>query len=141
MRKQTREITLIDTGLKVLIQGAGSIPGSLYGPIEGYYSDGSCHLRLFVKTTHHMPLGDIGIGYNLVFIAANVTTRIVQIGRYRDSRDTYTVLLSIVEEDLVAINFAIKYDTIRRGLVGLITYEPEIDQPTEKDINKHENMI
>jgi hypothetical protein len=117
MRKRTREIVLADTGLKVLIQGAGSITGSLYGPISGFQEDGKCFLQLFVKTMAQMPLGNVQAEYDLHFAAANVTARIVQIGRHRDNIDTYAVLLTLSDGDVQAINFSIDYERRRQYLL------------------------
>lgn len=117
MRKRTTEDRLIDTGLKVLIQGAGSILGSLYGPVTGIQDNGKCFLQLFVRTGQHIPLGDIEAGYNLHFAAANVTSRIVQIGRYRDHGNMYTIRTLITEDDIRAISSSIEYEKKRNFLL------------------------
>jgi hypothetical protein len=117
MRKKTREIKLIDTGLKVLIQGAGSVPGSLYGPIEGFQEDNKCFLRFYVKTPHHLPLALMEVRYDVRFIAADVVVQGVQFSRYREYGDTYTVLTTMSEGDVTAINFAIEYEKKRNLLL------------------------
>lgn len=117
MRKKTQEINLADTGLKVSIQGAGTVTGSLYGPISGFQEDGKCFLQLFVKTIAQMPLGNVQAEYDLHFAAANVTARIVQIGRHRDKGDTYAVLLTLSDEDVRAINFSIDYERRKQYLL------------------------
>ena len=124
-KRSNPQISFIETGLSVLIEGAGSISGFLYGPINGMMlEDGRVALEMFVKTPTHFPLGNTDANYKIKFIAANLTTDVTQIGRYRCDESMYFVRVALTTDDIYQISSAISYNKLRESMISLLTYRP-----------------
>ncbi len=122
MRKRSNpQINFIETGLSVLIEGAGSISGFLYGPINGMMlEDGRVALQMFIKTPTHFPLGNTDANYKIRFVAANLATEAVQIGRYRDEGSMYFVRVALTTDEIQQVSSALSYNKLREGMGQVI---------------------
>ncbi len=103
-RKAVVKTEVWPTGLRITVEGSGSVSGALYGPITGREAKDGFLVTFYVQTIWPLPLPDIKSEYSVTIHPSDVKVKAIQFDRHGDAPDMYHVICILSEAEVGAIS-------------------------------------